>query len=165
MKNNYPLFFIIFSIITFLSFSNDGYSKLINVPDEYSNIQAALNSAAEGDSVQVAPGIYNENIVWPNLNGIKLMGSGEDSCQIKGVSDEAVLIIGNANGNDITINSETEISGFTISNGKNGGVRCFHSSPYLSNLIIQENLCGIYCYHSSPTLFNIKIIDNYIYNG
>jgi len=167
MKNNYQLFFSIFLIITILSFSNHGYSKIINVPDEYTEIQAALNAAAEGDTVQVAPGTYNENIVWPDINGIKLIGSGEENCLIQGhESYKAVISIEKSQADDITINSKTLISGFTISKGRNGGIRCIHSSPYLSNLIVIDNTYGgINCSHSSPALYDINIIDNGADNG
>jgi hypothetical protein len=37
----------------------------INVPSDYPTIQAALNTAVDGDTVLVAAGTYVENIIWP----------------------------------------------------------------------------------------------------
>jgi len=43
----------------------------INIPDDYSTIQAGLNAADSSDTVLVQPGKYYENIFWPDKNGIK----------------------------------------------------------------------------------------------
>ena len=40
-----------------------GYSTVINVPDDYSTIQAGIDASIDGDTVVVYPGLYTENIV------------------------------------------------------------------------------------------------------
>ena len=42
------------------------YSAVYNVPESYSSIQIAIDSASNNDTVFVSAGIYQENI---NLNG------------------------------------------------------------------------------------------------
>jgi Right handed beta helix region len=39
-----------------------GGGNLINVPGDYTTIQAAINAAATGDIIQVRPGVYYENL-------------------------------------------------------------------------------------------------------
>lgn len=52
------------------------HSNEINVPEDYTTIQVALNYALEGDTIFVASGTYYENITWSATNGIKLIGGG-----------------------------------------------------------------------------------------
>ena len=51
----------------------------INIPDDYTTIQAGLNAADSTDTVLVQPGTYYENIFWPETNGIKLISAGDSS--------------------------------------------------------------------------------------
>ncbi len=48
--------------------------QVLNVPAQYSTIQAAVNAALPGDVVQIAPGTFCENVTL--LNGVTLRGSG-----------------------------------------------------------------------------------------
>ena len=49
-------------------------AEVILVPNDYSTIQNGINAASNGDSVLVAPGIYNESI---DFNGKEMMGRFE----------------------------------------------------------------------------------------
>src|SRR5436190_11705771 len=40
----------------------------LNVPANYSTIQAAVNAAASGDEIQIAAGVYHEQIVVSRKN-------------------------------------------------------------------------------------------------
>jgi len=43
-------------------------------PDSTFNcIQDCLDSCTNGDTVLVGPGVYHENIAWPNMQGIHLI--------------------------------------------------------------------------------------------
>jgi hypothetical protein len=66
-------------------------AEIINVPGDQPTIQAGLNMATYGDTVLVAPGIFVENIIWPDMNGIKLIGSGMDSTVIDGNYTASVI--------------------------------------------------------------------------
>ena len=103
----------------------------LKVPSAYSTIQAGLNAASSGDTVLVAVGTYTENIIWPNVNGIKLISAGDSS---------NTIIDGNQAGSVITISynqidSTTVISGFTITGGgstNRGGGIALRGSPKIT---------------------------------
>lgn len=111
--------------------------ETIIVPDDYSTIQMALDSASARDIILVAPGIYHENIRWPrrrNLTLKSMEGSGQ------------TIIDGANNGRVIEIEELDETSildGFTIQNGihDDGGAGIFatQSSMNFKNLVIQDN--------------------------
>ena len=66
-------------------------ATIINVPADYSAIQAALNAAQSGDTVLVQPGTYYENVILPDVNGIKLISAGDTSNTIIDGSTPYVL--------------------------------------------------------------------------
>jgi len=147
-----------------------------HVPGNYATIQAALDVSSASDTVSVAPGVYFENIVWPQVDGITLISTG---------NRENTIIDGNHAGMVLSIQSPwdapvltlaTKVSGFTIRNGfgqMNGpGVCCRYASPTLSNMIIAFNSSeqmgsggGLYCYAASPVVTNVIIVHNNAYSG
>ncbi len=50
----------------------------INVPADYATIQAAVNAAAPGDTILIAPGVYQEQVVITTDN-LTLAGTGTNS--------------------------------------------------------------------------------------
>ena len=96
-----------FVVIVLLLFSSLTLAETINVPGDYSTIQAAIDAAADGDTIIVAAGTYTENITLKD--GVILVGAGDDVC----------IIDGNGNGSVITYNSgdTAQIKNFTITNG------------------------------------------------
>jgi len=134
-------------------------------PDSALNsIQAALDSCSFGDTVLVAPGVYYENIVWPNLHGIHLTSeSGPDSTIIDGTGTESVIIM-NA---DALPSHTTIIDGFTIRNGvagNGGGINCETVHLSIHNTIITGNRAitggGIYCKKVQLILTDVILHDN-----
>ncbi|MBU1613869.1 hypothetical protein KJ693_01010 [bacterium] len=57
-------------------------AAVINVPDSYSTIQAAVNAANPGDMILVASGTYNESINC--TRAVNLVGAGSGSTTIAG---------------------------------------------------------------------------------
>jgi hypothetical protein len=115
--------------------------SVINVPDDYSTIQLALNNADSGDVVLVSPGTYQENIIWPDKNGIQLISEGDTTNTIiDGGGNGSVL---NLSEQSTRIDSTTIIDGFTIKNGgnvaKGGGLYLKNSSPQIINCLFISN--------------------------
>jgi len=96
--------------VTLLASAQHALTTVINVPGDQPSIQAGLNAAVEGDTVLVATGTHYENIVWPAVNGIKLIGSGEDDCIIDGNQQASVIRFEEDLGG--VIDTTTLISGF-----------------------------------------------------
>ena len=53
----------------------------INAP--FKTLQAALNSASANTTINLAPGVYSENIVMPDLDGICIVGGSEMNTTIR----------------------------------------------------------------------------------
>ncbi|MEA2097089.1 MAG: T9SS type A sorting domain-containing protein [Candidatus Cloacimonadota bacterium] len=175
-------------IVMCLFFSIGLPASIINIPADQPTIQGGLNIAIEGDSVIVAEGIYYENIIWPDVNGIRLIGISEDNCIIDGNSNGSVIYYERW---DTIHDSTTVIKNFTIQNGLSGGGAGIYlrseNQFLLENLTVKDNFVnfpleseistnrrysvegggGIHLdNYSSPIMRNIKIIGNYSeFNG
>ncbi len=105
----YKLYVLICLLLASVCFGSE-----INVPGDYSTIQAAIDAAGSGDTVSVAAGRYVENITI--MEGIAVIGAGSDVCTIDGGAAGSVVVCSDCS-------SETRLVGFTITNGtvKNGG--------------------------------------------
>ncbi len=106
-------FILLFTLI--LTVASTSLSTTIHVPGDQPTIQTGLNTAVEDDRVLVAAGTYYENIVWPAVNGIKLIGSGQEDCVIDGDSLASVIRFEEELGG--IIDTTTVVAGFTIQNG------------------------------------------------
>ena len=111
-------------------------------PDSTLNtIQAGLDSCNDYDVVLVGPGLYIENVIWPNTQGIHLISElGPEMTIIDGDSIDRVLTI------SADVETTTIIYGFTIQRGYSTyGAGVFLSSgasPAFVNNIIKENVAG-----------------------
>lgn len=85
--------------------------SVIEVPSQYATIQQAINKAAPGETVMVAAGTYNENIVL-NKSNLALSGAGQASTFVSAVNPSQPTV-------SITA-SNVSISGFTITGGTKG---------------------------------------------
>jgi len=135
----------------------------INVPADQPTIQGAINAAASGDTILVAPGTYSEKI---NFGGkaIVVTSSGGPS---------VTTIHGGANGSVVTFNTgetpSAQLSGFTIQNGfqnglSGGGISITGASPTITGNTITGNHAaqgiGIYVDGGSPVIRDNLITGN-----
>jgi len=146
-------------IILFLSFcmlfKNSGIVEcaVFHVPKDFHDIQTALNKAQKGDIINVAAGVYRENIIWPETPDIQLIGRQKDTI-IDGAYQSHVIVFQMKSTS--TIGNQTLISGFKLQNGKapknfpyGGGIFIKNASPTIRHVIIMENYAdkggGLYC--------------------
>ncbi|NQU06743.1 MAG: T9SS type A sorting domain-containing protein [Calditrichaeota bacterium] len=180
MGNKIILFVII--CIT-LTINAELFADILNVPDDFETIQAAIDESVDGDTVLVSPGTYVENI---NFNGKAIvvgsliLTTGDeayiDSTVIDGDSSGSVVIFENGESEDAIL------TGFTIQNGsgtsfgyfelKGGGICIIQSDVVIEHCKICDNHVidiygdpsggGIICYGrgGSPTIRDCEIYSN-----
>jgi len=165
---NIALMILLFTVPSF------AHSAVIEVPKDYTTIQAAIDSATTLDTVLVSPGTYVENIDFKGKT-ITVTSSGGSG---------VTVIDGNQSGSVVSFISgeapAARLEGFTITNGNGvihstpyntfqygGGIYCEnYSSPTIVNNIISGNSVdfdggGICCIdHSSPTIMDSIISGN-----
>ncbi len=142
------------------------------VPGQYPTIAAALAAAATGDTIAVAPGTYAENLVWPAVQGIRLVAIAGPSVTTldAGAAGRAIEF---PSGSAVT--RSTIVEGFTIRNGllattRNHGAGLYiDGSPTIRGNVIRDHVCdgpnwnyggAIHVAGGAP-----RIIDNVIENN
>lgn len=135
-------------------------ADILRVPDDFSTVQAAVNAAAPGDTVEIAPG------VWPgpvqiSFKDIVLQSSTGDpaSTVISGTgggTDRVVQVLGG--GPDLVI------KGLGITGGIAGGLGLSNSDATVQDCRIfgNENIfaAGAFVSGGSPRLVNNHYFDN-----
>ena len=154
------------SFLTSAHENTPAYNIALIVPSGFNSIQAALDSAASGDSVLVEEGTYAENIIWPNVNGIKLIGMGDSSTTIINPLSSAnpILSFKDVNGAGVSIiDSTTEVINFTFEgiNSEGLGVSIELQSPTFNKVHITKNKTGLSVNNSSFKLIDSKVSNNY----
>jgi nitrous oxidase accessory protein NosD len=111
-------------LIILAIFGQQANATIIHVPGDSSTIQAAVNGAVHGDTILVAPGVYNENVVC-SCRAILLTSDylfDHDSLTINstiidGSGGDALFLSG---GNCFPEDESLTVIGFTIRNSTNG---------------------------------------------
>jgi len=151
-------------------------SSVINVPDDFPNIQSAIDNAIDGDTVLVHPGVYFENINFSGKNivvGSLYMTTGDSSYISQTVIDgnEYGSVVLFENGEDFS----SVLRGFSITNGSGtilitpsygGGIFCYFSNPTLQDLAIYNNHTGLIGVGGGLALYNSNsLIENVTIHG
>lgn len=143
------------------------YANVIHVPADQSTIQAAINAAMSGDSVQVAPGAYHENI---NFSGKSITVASDQGASVTIIDGQALDSVVKFMSNE---GRASILTGFTVQNGlanistgsgNGGGIMILNSSPTVSNNVIQNNRAcqgvGISVQSGSPLIQGNDIRNN-----
>ncbi|MFO0873398.1 MAG: choice-of-anchor Q domain-containing protein [Phycisphaerales bacterium] len=148
--------------------SSMAVADTINVPADAPTITIAINLAAAGDEIVVAPGTYFEAV---SLNGKTLTirsSDGPATTIVDGFGQfKPVIRIVTGEG------AATLIEGFTIRNGnataaapgdRGGGIYCNATSPTISNCIFQANQAvfggGFYANGGAPKIIGCQFVEN-----
>ena len=161
LKSSNFYFITIFSLMVMFFCNSFSNADIINVPQNFTTIQEAINVAVDRDTILVAPGTYIENI---NFSGKKIVIASHyiltqdssliDSTIIDGsnpASTNKASTVTFENGEDST----TVLQGFTVTGGKGtewvdpkfpgyhwlggGGIFMFQTSPTIINNIVKNN--------------------------
>jgi predicted outer membrane repeat protein/parallel beta-helix repeat protein len=152
-------------------------------PADFSNIQAAINDANDGDTVIVADGVYtgsgNRDIDFNGKAITVRSENGPGNCIID------CQLLGNGFHLHSGEDNDSILDGFTITQSSPGGMGIWcedWSNPIITNCIITRTSHGIYvnkntskitncvaannsgsgivCFDSSPTITNCTVINN-----
>jgi len=149
------------------------------VPSEYATIQAAIDSAADGDMILVADGTYtgagNKELTWDGTEKHITVKSenGPESCIID-LEDNgrAFTFVSGLGDNSIWITAADVIDGFTIRNGNTndyaGAIYCYYGyendvSPTIRNCIFENNTSnygGAICIDGGSSLITNCVFDS-----
>jgi len=172
-------------LILFSSPLHSTFAAVINVPQNYKNIQEAINKASYGDTVLVSAGTYTEHLVIKPGVTVKSEGSqiehknftcarrtiirvpsgnaevvqGKDNTTLNGFS-----LVNNIGGYSrssagVTINGNAQVINCIISKLPYNGISVTGGQAYISNNIISKNTgTGIKCNDGAKT----RIVKNQI---
>jgi parallel beta-helix repeat protein len=126
----------------------------------YDTIQAALNDADSGNTIEVADGTYTENI-WIIKDYLTLKS--------KNGAEKTTIEAADGNNDTLLIKADyTYINGFTIEGAgtagyykdRRGGIRIVNSYSTISNNIISNNSQGIFMSSTNNNIISNNIISN-----
>jgi fibronectin type III domain protein/parallel beta helix pectate lyase-like protein/IPT/TIG domain-containing protein len=142
-----------------------GAAATLQVPANYPTIQAAINAAANGDTVRVAPGTYVENIDFLGKEITVESESGPDVTIIDGNQTGNVVKINVASGLKPVLRGFTIRNGKPVSNGHGGGVQTQGGQPLIEgNAVVSNRACsapGIEARFSGATIRGNTISNNF----
>lgn len=152
---------------------NTALAATYNVPEEYSDIQAAIDACGDFDTVVIAPGTYSGSGNYSiSLRGKPITVRSTDPTDPQIVNTTIIDCEGKGCGFEFYMgeDADSKVAGLTITNGYGliGGAiySSNNSSPLITNCIVKNNSAvfggGITCTNgnSYPLITNCQIIAN-----
>ncbi|OGF56728.1 MAG: hypothetical protein A2Z21_07780 [Candidatus Fraserbacteria bacterium RBG_16_55_9] len=133
--------------------------RKINVPQDFSSIQAAIDAASAGDIVFIDAGTHSANLTISKP--ITLQGASRDATIISGDLQVPAVVITGTSDVAITDLTITRGSGGTGDSGRGGGLDISNSTVTMRNVVVRENLRhGLLADGSTLTLRDSQILNN-----
>ncbi|MFT3867836.1 MAG: pectinesterase family protein [Nibricoccus sp.] len=109
-------------ILAVAAFAPAAFSATRSVPSQYSTIQAAVNAAANNDTISIANGTYTEAVTIPSTKtGLKLVGASQSGVTLRVTTAAQTALT--VNGTDITVSYMTIANTAGVSAGPAQAVR------------------------------------------
>lgn len=127
------------------------FADPITVPDDYQTIQAAIDASAIGETINIKPGVYYENITIPKpltINGDQATIDGQ-------LLDTVVKVTG----------YEVSLDGLTIMNGLSGPVVIDIEYTQTSGSAAAIDIKGNYCSITNSLIYSNSVISPRYYTG
>lgn len=122
--------------------ASTGFGGIITVPDDYPEIQQAIDASTDGDTVLIRPGTWFEHDIDFSGKPITVTSLNPENQGIV----ETTIVDGGGLGSVFYFHSSEDttsiLAGLTITRGnaeKGGGINCDQSSPMIFGCIIREN--------------------------
>ncbi|MBI5787413.1 MAG: right-handed parallel beta-helix repeat-containing protein [Candidatus Schekmanbacteria bacterium] len=132
----------------------------MRIPQDSHSLQEAIDNSERGDTIEVAPGTYYENIVL--RDGRNLIGAGAQKTILTDDGDGAPDPI-------VQIDGDCLLKGFTITGARGAGighaVMIGRGSPKITDNIIRDNSYTGIGVHASTVLTSPLITGNAIYGN
>ena len=109
-------------------------ANVLKVPRHYATIQAAVDAAHAGDTIRVAAGIYNENVVI-STSGLCLIAERGAVIDGDGLTGTGILVLGTA----AQPVADVEVSGFEVRGFQRGIVLQFTTGARISRNDVHDN--------------------------
>jgi parallel beta-helix repeat protein len=141
----------------------------LNVPGTYSTIQAAVNAAFPGDTINVAAGTYTENVLI-NVS-VDLNGNGSDVTTVKAQDDQTPVFNVSAINVNISNFTITGVAGDlltcneTVRTGCKAGIGIFADYAGIYGNNITGNMFGVGSFAADYTVVSNNNIENSSIDG
>lgn len=128
-----------------------------SVDNPYNTIMEGINNAANGDTVRVAAGTYNENVVIFGLQ-VRVVGESPVNTTVQAPGD-----VFSVSGAYETGAEQVEIANFTITGGTRAGIFLSSGTVFglIHNNLIMANGRGIYANDSAASIVNNTILNSF----
>ena len=115
--------------------NGDDNNSGLSPDDAFATIQKGIDTASEGYTIVVLPGVYREDIKF-NGKAVTVTGEGSDATILEGPKGYAVTFYQGEDANSVLRN-------VVIRNCEDAGILISFSSPTITNVTVVDNAIGI----------------------